>query len=132
MVEAPKPNSREQFIPINDPCILDKLDQILEDKDTFLVKLPHRFKEALANPRATEPVYTLTTETCAIGRIEPVRKKVKRVVEERQRPDPEIEIDELLEDCKDTFVADNYSNDAKIEMLMPLNLPSRSDRSTKE
>ena len=90
MVETGKPSSREQFIPITDPSILDKLDQILEDKDTFLVKLPHRFKEALANPRAQEPLYTLTTETCAIGRIEPVKRKMKRVTEERERPDPEI------------------------------------------
>ena len=83
MVEAQKPSSREQFIPINDPAILDKLDQLLEDKDTFLVKLPHRFKEALAPPRATEPIYTLTTETCQIGRIEPVRRRVKRAKQEQ-------------------------------------------------
>jgi len=47
MVEAD--NGGEQFIPVNE-AVLDELNALLDDKDTFIVKLPHKFKDAIGDP----------------------------------------------------------------------------------
>ena len=53
---------------------LDELDAILDDKDTFLVKLPNQFKDYLKEPQQNKLGYSLTAESRDIGFIESTAK----------------------------------------------------------
>ena len=65
----------------SDGGILDKLDQILDDKDTFIIKLPNKFKDYLSRD------FTLGSETATIGRITASRKRSNKM--ERKGGNPE-------------------------------------------
>lgn len=76
----------------------------LEDKDAFIVKLPHKFKEYLAD----QETFTLAKRDLIIGKIIPSRKAA--VVNPEGRPS----IEELLAP---------EPNDDKTECIMHLELP---------
>jgi len=46
----------------------------LDDKDTFLIKLPHKFKEYLTDPETKSVGYTMTSESQTIGKVESALK----------------------------------------------------------
>ena len=52
--------------------ILYQLDQILSDKDAFIVKLPNKFKDHLTDD------YKLGSEGAQIGKIVPNRKRMRK------------------------------------------------------
>lgn len=62
-------------MPIGDASVLDQLDSVLDDKDTFLIKLPHKFKEYLTDPVTKSVGYTMTSESQTIGKVEAVFKQ---------------------------------------------------------
>ncbi len=62
-------------MPIGDASVLDQLDSVLDDKDTFLIKLPHKFKEYLTDPATKSVGYTMTSESQTIGKVEAAFKK---------------------------------------------------------
>ena len=59
-------SAQDQFIPVNE-AILDELNALLDDKDTFLVKLPHKFKDHLGDPT------NLLAPSSKNSRVEPKR-----------------------------------------------------------
>lgn len=115
-------SSGEAFISVADDAILlDALDKVLDDKDSFLIKLPHKFKESLGDP--TQGGYALGSESVSVGKIEPAKRPKKK-------PDarnPELGLDSMLEGGNS-----NNIKDKRLELLMPLLLPSKHNRQSKE
>ena len=63
-------NAGEVFEPpVNSSSLLDQLDSVLDDKDTFLIKLPHKFKEYLTDPETKQLGYSMTYESQTIGKV---------------------------------------------------------------
>lgn len=87
---------------------MSKFVASLEDKDAFIVKLPHKFKEYLTD----QETFTLSKRDLILGKIVPLRKQPVRNPENGGPVRPTIE--ELLE-------SDN--NEGRLELLMHLELP---------
>lgn len=87
---------------------MSKFVASLEDKDAFIVKLPHKFKEYLTD----QETFTLSKRDLILGKIVPLRKQPVSNPENGGPVRPTIE--ELLE-------SDN--NESRPELLMHLELP---------
>ena len=117
---------KEMFIPVESPTILDQLDRALDNKDAFLIKLPNKFKETLSSRSAQNTNYTLSSETATIGKVEATTQQSKKSKPKKDDGNPEISFDDVFESENDE------ASDSRIELLMPLVLPSKTDRSSKE
>ena len=118
----------ELFIPA-DKTIFDHLDSVLDDKDTFLIKLPHKFKEYLTDPETKSVGYTMTSESQTIGKVESALKPTGMPV----KSNPEIQIEQLLGAGETKHGSSGLqSNVQKIELMMQLNFPGKRDRMSRE
>jgi hypothetical protein len=87
---------------------MSKFMALLEDKDAFIVKLPHKFKEYLTD----QETFTLSKRDLILGKIVLLCKQPVRNPENGGPVRPTIE--ELLESDK---------NEGRPELLMHLEMP---------
>ena len=53
---------------------MEQLNQVLDDQDAFIIKLPHKMKDALLESMNDEGETVIEYESNTIGRVEPSKK----------------------------------------------------------